>query len=194
MDEDCSPMLDFYLAHETKTTLFDCVWPDEYILSTNNSKMTDENDERDIQDLFDDKTNTEVDKDDDNKPSRSWGEGPRSGDVKEITDQEIANLSVQELNKRLRNVPWDEVKRIRKRRRNLKNRSYSLSCRLRKLQERKDLINENTSLKKQLNDGKWKLLKMWKEKEAYKKKYLQVQKWFTVRNQRRKIPESPPRR
>ena len=194
MDEDCSTMLDFYLAHETKTTLFDCVWPDEYILSTNNSRMTDENDERDTQDLFDGKTNTEVDKNDDNTPSRSWGEGPRSGDVKEITDEEIANLSVQELNKRLRNVPWDEAARIRKRRRNLKNRSYSLSCRLRKLQERKDLINENTSLKKQLEDGKWKFIKVWKEKEVYKRKYLQLQKYFTEHKQGMEATESLPSR
>ena len=183
MDEDCNNMLDLFLANDTITPLFDSLWPEEYILSANNNKMADDNDERDIQDLFDGITNPGVDKDDDNASSTSWGEEPSTRDAKEITDQEIANLRIQELNKLLRNVPWQEAVRIRKRRRNLKNRGYSLSCRLRKQREQAGLINENTSLKKQLENGKWKLLKVWKEKEAYKRKYLQLQK-YTIHNQR----------
>ncbi|XP_020616852.1 transcription factor MafB-like [Orbicella faveolata] len=194
MDEDCNNMLDLYLANRTTTTLLESVWPDEYILSTSNNKMADDNVERDIQDLFDGVTNPEVDQDDDNASSRSWGEGPSTRGVKEITDQEIANLPVQELNKLLRNVPREEAARIRKRRRNLKNRGYSLSCRLRKQREQEDLINRNTSLKKQVEDGKWKLLKVWKEKEAYKRKYLQLQKYFIVLNQEVKTSESLPSR
>ena len=182
MDVDCNNMLDLCLGSETTATLFEYVWPEEHLFSANNNKMADDNDESDIQDLFDGATNLEVDQDDDDAFLGSWDEGTSSREVKEITDQEIANLPVQELNKRLRNVPWEEAARIRKRRRNLKNRGYSLSCRLRKQREHEDLINENTSLKKKLEDGKWKLLKMWKEKEAYKKKYLQLQKCFTLRN------------
>jgi len=177
MDVDCNNMLDFFLASKTTTTLFDSVWPEECILPANN-KMADDNDERDIQDLLDGMTNPK----DDNASLRSWGEGPSTRNVKEITDQEIANLPIQELNKLLRNVPWEEAARIRKRRRNLKNRGYSLSCRLRKQREQEDLINENTSLKKQVEDGKWKLLKTCKEKEAYKRKYLQLQKCFVAPN------------
>ena len=184
MDVDCNNVFDLCLTSETTSTLFDSVWPEEYILSANNSKMADDNDVRDIQDLFDGTciTSLEVDQDDDQASSRPWGEEPSTIDVKEITDQEIANLRVQELNKLLRKVPWQEAARIRKRRRNLKNRGYSLRCRLRKQREQKDLINENTSLKNQLEDGKWKLLKTWKEKEAYKRKYLQLQKCFTAHN------------
>ena len=185
-------MLDLYLANEMTASRFDSVWPEEYILSKNNNKMADDNDERDIQDLFDGEKNPEVDQDDDNASSGSWDEGPSTRDVKEITDQEIANLRVQELNKLLRNVPWDEAARIRKRRRKLKNRGYSLTCRLRKQREQEDLISENTSLKKQLEDGKTKLLKAWKEKEAYKNKYLQLQKSFTVHNQGMEALESLP--
>jgi len=178
MDEDFNNMLDLYRDSETTTTLFDSVWPEEYILSANNNKMADNDDERDIQDLFDGVTNPK----DENTSSSSWGEGLTTRDVKEITDRDIANLPVQELNKLLRSVPREEAARIRKRRRNLKNRGYSLSCRLRKQREQEDLINENTSLKKKMEDGKWKLLNVWKEKEAYKRKYLQLQKCFTVRN------------
>ena len=193
MDVDCSNMFDLCLGSEATATLFECVGPEEYIFSANDTgKMADDNDERDIQDLFDGATNLEVDQDDDNAFSGSWDDGPSSRDVKEITDQEIENLRVQELNKLLRNVPWEEATRIRKRRRNLKNRGYSLSCRLRKQRQHEDLINENTLLKKKVEDGKWKLLKMWKEKEAYKRKYLQLQKFFTLRNQEMKISGSLP--
>ena len=180
MDEDCNNMLDLCRANETTTTLFDSVWPEEYILFTSSNKMADENNERDIQELFDGVTNLEVDQDDDNASSTSWDEGPSSRDVKELTDHEKANLPVQEVNKLLRTIPWKEAARIRKRRRTLKNRGYSLNCRLRKQRDQEDLINKNISLKTQLEDGKWKILKVWKEKESYKRKYLQLERCLIV--------------
>ena len=170
MDVDCNNLLDLCLTRETTATLFDSVWPEEYILSTNNKEIADDNDERDMQDLFDGAANPEINQDDDNASSLSWGAGLSSRDMNKITDQEIANLWIQELNKLLRNLPREEAARIRRRRRNLKNRRYSLSCRLRKQREHEDLINENTSLKKKLEDGKCKLLKVEKEKEVYKRK------------------------
>ena len=178
MEEDYNDMPDLLLASEATIPIFDSPWGEECDLSVN---MADADEDHDIQDLFNGETNLEGDQDDDNRSVESWDEEPSASDAKEITDEEIANLPVQELNKFLRNVPWKEAARIRKRRRNLKNRGYSLSCRLRKQREHEDLINENTSLKKKLEDGKWKLLKMWKEKEAYKRKYLQLQKCFTLR-------------
>ena len=176
MEEDYSDMPDLFLARKATTSLFDSPRSEENGLSTN---MADVDEDHDIQDLFNGETNLVGDQDDDNTSLESWDGGTSTQDAKAITDQEIANLPVQELNKLLRNVPWEEAARIRKRRRNLKNRGYSLSCRLRKQQEQEDLINENTSLKKQLEDGKWKLLKIWKEKEAYKRKCIQLQKHFT---------------
>lgn len=184
MEEDCTDVLDLYLASEVTDMLLDSPWAVESVLSGNHNKMADEDDDRDIQDLFDGETNQEVDRDDDIASSESSDEESSPRDAKELTDQEIANLRVQELNKMLRNVPWDEAAKIRKRRRNLKNRGYALTCRLRKQQEQEDLINENTSLKKQVEDGKWMLLKVWKEKEAYKKKYVELQQSFTLFQQR----------
>ena len=166
-------MLDLRLVSEATIALLDSPWSEADVLSAN---MSDVDEDHDIQDLFNGETKQEVDQDDDITSLEACDAGPRSS----ITDEEIANLRVQELNKILRNVSWDEAARIRKRRRNLKNRGYSLSCRLRKQREQEDLMDENTSLKKQLEDGKWKLLKVWKEKEAYKRKYLQLQKLFTV--------------
>ena len=183
MDVDCTNMLDLYLANETTNTHFDSVWPEGYVFSANNNKMTDENDKRDIQDLFNGETNLNGELDDGNRCLESWEGGASTPDVKGITDEEITNLPVQKLNKLLRNVPWEEAAKIRKRRRNLKNRRYSLSCRLRKQREQEDQINENSALKKKLENGKMKLIKVWKEKETYKRKYLQLQKCFAEHNQ-----------
>ena len=193
MEDDCSDIFfDLYLASGTTNTLFDSSWTDESVLSEENNKMADDQDDCDIQDLFDGETNPEVHHDDDNTSSESWGDEFRTRDAKEITDEEITNLRVSELNRFLRNVPWNEAARIRKRRRNLKNRGYALTCRLRKQREQEDLINENTSLKKQLEEGKFKFLKIWKEKEAYKRKYLQLQKSFAVHKTIMEVSESLP--
>ncbi len=186
-------MLDLYLANEGTNTVFDSLWPEEGVLSEDNrDKMADDQDDRDIQDLFDGETNPEVDQDDDNESSMSWGDESSTQDTNEITDEEIANLRVSELNKRLRNIPWNEAAKIRKRRRNLKNRGYALTCRLRKQREQEDLMNENTLLKKQVEDGKLKVLKIWKEKEAYKRKYLLLQQSFAMHKQGMEASESLP--
>ncbi|XP_020616851.1 transcription factor Maf-like [Orbicella faveolata] len=190
MEEDYSNMPDLFLASEATIAIFDSPWSEEFDLSAN---MASVDEGHDIQDLFNGETNLEGDQDDDNRSVESWDGGPSTPDAKAvITDEEVANLPVQELNKLLRNVPWEEAARIRKRRRNLKNRGYSLSCRLRKQREQEDLINENTSLRKKLEDGKWKLLKVWKEKEVYKRNYLQLQKYFTEHKQGMESLESLP--
>ena len=185
MDEDCTDMLDMYLHNETQNILFGSPWKGDSFLSDHDNNMVasaDDN-ERDIQDLFDGTTNPEEDNNDDDASSESSCESSGPLDAKEISDEEIKNLRVQELNKLLRNIPWDEAMKIRRRRRNLKNRGYALTCRLRKQREHEDLMNENTLLKNQLEDGKWKLLKIWNEKEAYKKKYVQTQRALTAYKQ-----------
>ena len=186
MEDDCGDVLNLYLDSEATNTLFDSSWTKESALSGSN-KMADDEDDRDIQDLFDVETNPEFDlvseDNDSNTSSGSWEDESSSRGANEFTDEEIANLRVSELNKYLRNIPWNEAARIRKRRRNLKNRGYALTCRLRKQQEHEDLINENTSFKKQVEDGKLKLLKVWKEKEAYKKKYQQLQQTLALQKQ-----------
>ena len=137
--------------------------------------------------------NNEDDDDDDSTSSESESENGNFREAsKEISDDKIKNLRVKELNELLRNIPCDKAAKIRRRRRNLKNRDYALTCRLRKQREHEDLMNENTSLKKQLEDGKWKLLKVLNEKEAYKRKYLQAQQAFTTYRQRMGASEVPP--
>ena len=95
--------------------------------------------------------------------------------IEKISDEDIKNLRVQELNKLLRGVPRDEAVKIRRKRRNLKNRGYALKCRMRRQQFQKDLFNENQLLKRQLEDDREKLRKVLKERNIYKGKLLQLQ-------------------
>ncbi|CAH3042613.1 unnamed protein product [Pocillopora meandrina] len=181
MEEDSMDLPDWFLASEETNLPFSCSWIVGNVSSAKkSSEMADRDDSRDIQDLFDGETSQEVHQDDDNATSESSDDESIPKDVKILNDEEIANMRVQELNRFLRNVPWDEAKKIRKRRRNLKNRGYALTCRLRKQQEQEDLINENTSLRKQVEDGRWSLLRALKEKETYKKKYMELQQSFTL--------------
>ena len=182
-------MPDLFLASDATISIFESPWSEECDLSAN---MAAVDEDHDIQDLFNDETNLEVGQDDDSWSVESCDGGSGATDAKGITDEEVATLPVQELNKLLRNVPWEEAARIKKRRRNLKNRGYSLSCRLRKQRVHEDLINENTSLKTQVENGKWKLLKVWKEKEVYKRKYLQLQRYFTEHKHGMEALESRP--
>ena len=95
--------------------------------------------------------------------------------ITQISDEEIKNLGVRELNKLLRNMQPEEAAIIRRRRRNLKNRDYALICRQRRLQLHEDLINENKLLKRQLEDDREKLRKVVLERNTYKRKLLQLQ-------------------
>lgn len=95
--------------------------------------------------------------------------------IEEISDEEIQNLRVQELNKLLRDMPREEAAKIRRKRRNLKNRGYALTCRMRRQQFQEDLFSENQLLKKQLEDDREKLRKILKERNIYKSKFLQLQ-------------------
>lgn len=147
--------------------------------------------DRDVQDLFDGETTNEANDFSSESETESLYHPP---DVKEISDEEIQSLRVQELNKLLRDLPRDEAARIRKRRRNLKNRSYALTCRLRKQREHEDLINENISLKRQLEDERKKLKNVWNEKEEYKRKNAQLQRAFDVHKQNKATQNTTPSR
>lgn len=190
MEEDSIDVLDLFLASEETDLPLSTPWVVENVSpGKKSSTMADEDSNRDIQDLFDGETNQEVNQDDDYATSESSDDESTPEDVRKLTDEEIASMRVRELNRLLRNVPGNEAMKIRKRRRNLKNRGYALTCRLRKQQEHEDLINENTSLRKQVDDGRWTLLRVSKEKEAFQKKYIELQQTFTLFKQRMEAPK-----
>ena len=129
----------------------------------------DLNEETDVTDLFNGR-----EKDDEGFDEETISNPGTPLCIDEICDEEIKNLRVQELNKLLRGMAQDEAAKIRRKRRNLKNRGYALTCRKRRLQLQEDLINENNILRRQLEGNRVKLGIVTKERDAYKRKYLQL--------------------
>ncbi|KAL9976361.1 hypothetical protein ACROYT_G013655 [Oculina patagonica] len=145
----------------------DTPWSVDNFLFEENLKSDSDND---IADLF---NGGWMDEGFDEEDTISNPGTPRN--IEEISDEEIKNLRVQQLNKLLRGMPRDEAAKIRRKRRNLKNRDYALTCRMRRQQFQEDLFNENQILKRQLADDKEKLRKVLKERNIYKGKLLQLQ-------------------
>lgn len=168
MNEDSIELFDIFFSDDD----FDTRWKDSVERQSTRQTAFEDEDERDIRNLFEG-VNAEVENDDE-ETSTDESDCESQRDATEISDEEIINLRLKELNRRLRNIPFEEAAKIRKRRRNLKNRTYALNCRLKKRRVHEDLINENTQLKKQVEDGKCKLLEILNEKEEYKKKYKET--------------------
>lgn len=92
-----------------------------------------------------------------------------------ISDDDLIKLPIRELNKRIRHLPKEEVKNIRKRRRSLKNRGYATSCRQRRVALKDSLETQNQRLKAQLREAKEKLNIAIKDRDIYKAKCGQLQ-------------------
>nr|AAQ96732.1 bzip transcription factor MafL [Podocoryna carnea] len=81
-----------------------------------------------------------------------------------VTDEELINISVRDLNRKLKNLTKDEKTKLKQRRRLLKNRGYAQTCRSRRIMNQKQLLEENQKLKELLQQSTF-------EKNVYKSKY-----------------------
>ncbi|XP_078368238.1 uncharacterized protein LOC144652073 [Oculina patagonica] len=100
----------------------------------------------------------------------------------EITDDELTNLSIRDLNQRLKSLPKEEAQKIRRRRRSLKNRGYATSCRQRRTALKESLQTENQRLKDQIREAKDHLCKAVRDRDSYKTKFDQLNKVYATLN------------
>ena len=100
--------------------------------------------------------------------------------IENFTEEDLANLPIQELNKHLRNLPNDEAQKIRKRRRSLKNRGYATSTRQKRTAIKVNLTTQNQRLSAQLRQTKEILSETVKERDCYKNKYEDLKKVYAA--------------
>lgn len=67
-----------------------------------------------------------------------------------MSHDDLVTLSVRELNRRLRGVSNDEVKRLKQLRRTLKNRGYAANCREKRLTLKEQLEQEREILREEV--------------------------------------------
>jgi uncharacterized small protein (DUF1192 family) len=86
-----------------------------------------------------------------------------------VTDDELTTLSVRDLNRRLSGLPKEEVKKLKARRRTLKNRGYANNCRNKRIFVREELEKENGMLRSIVTDLRRQLSNVTKERDTYKR-------------------------
>ena len=110
----------------------------------------------------------------DNLPSTGQGvHSPYMG--VHLTEDQLVSLSLRDLNKLVRDLPASEVRKIRKKRRILKNRYYASTLRQKRRLQEIDIKREKEKTTTELEDAKAELEIVRKERDTYKMKYEQLE-------------------
>ena len=88
-----------------------------------------------------------------------------------LQDHELKQLSVKELNLKLKGHPKELVNSIKRRRRTLKNRGYAHSCRIKRLQEKSKLQRSQAELEEHIAELQRELTAAKDERDLYKSRY-----------------------
>ncbi|CAK8678822.1 transcription factor MafK-like [Clavelina lepadiformis] len=94
-----------------------------------------------------------------------------------FTDDELLNLSVRELNRHLRSLSPEESRRLKQRRRTLKNRGYAASCRIKRLTQKDELDLERIHLQNEVDRINQENQRMKLELEAFQKKFSDLEQF-----------------
>ena len=93
-----------------------------------------------------------------------------------LSDESLEKMSIHDLNKHLRRLPKGLVNRVRRRRRLLKNRKYSLKFRQKGCEKKNSIAAENEAIELEINQTREHLRKMRKERDEYKQKYARLKR------------------
>ncbi|XP_019642017.1 PREDICTED: transcription factor MafB-like [Branchiostoma belcheri] len=97
-----------------------------------------------------------------------------------LSDMELVQLTVRELNRRLRGLSKEEIMRLKQRRRTLKNRGYAASCRTKRLTQKEELERQQHVLKSEVDKLTRENTEMRIELQAMRTKYEALQNFATT--------------
>lgn len=90
----------------------------------------------------------------------------------QMTEVQLRDLTVKELNKLVSEIPKEEASKIRKRRRSLKNREYSQNSRVKELKKKQCLKSQIANLQNELLRVQAELNRTQNERDLYKNQLL----------------------
>lgn len=98
--------------------------------------------------------------------------------IAKLSDEKLEKMSIQSLNKHLRQLPEGLIQTFRKRRRILKNRKYSQKFRQKGSEKKNSIAAENRALEFEIFQAREELRKVAKERDEYKQKYARLKRTF----------------
>lgn len=93
-----------------------------------------------------------------------------------ISDDELEKMPIQDLNKHLRGLPETFMNSVRRKRRILKSRKYSLKFRQKGSVKKNSIASENEEIELEIDRAKEQLRKVQKERDKYRLKYAELKR------------------
>lgn len=93
-----------------------------------------------------------------------------------ISDEELEKMPIQDLNKHLRGLPKSFMLSVRRKRRILKSRKYSLKFRQKGSVKKNSIASENEDIELEIHRAREQLRKVQKERDKYRLKYTKLKR------------------